>query len=199
MIYILLIAALVAIDHVLKLFMVSTLDIGHSVTLIDGVFDFTYVQNMGAAFGILEGRKEILIGVAALLIILMFIYMIVHRRRSRPYGYPYRLTNVSLSLIIAGGIGNLIDRLTQGYVIDFIQFKLINFPVFNFADICVVLGAFLLIVSVISGGERKEAAKRKRNYERNRNAQKRLKEEYEEKDQEIRDKIREEKKARRDY
>ena len=197
MIYLLLIAIFVAIDHLLKLFVVSTLDVGQSVTLIDGVFDFTYVQNMGAAFGILEGKKELLIIIAGVLILVMFIYMLVHRRRCRPYGYPYRLTNISLSLIIAGGIGNLIDRFLQGYVVDFIQFKVFTFPVFNFADICVVFGAFLLIISVFAGSEKKESAKRKKNYEKNRNAQKRLKEEYEEKDQEIRERIKEERKQGR--
>lgn len=198
MVYILLIGILVAIDHVLKLFMVSTLDIGQSMTLIDGVFDFKLVENTGAAFGFLADKKEILIGVTAAIVLILFIYMIVHRRRSRRYDYPYRLTNVALSLIIAGGLGNLIDRFLQGYVVDYIQFTVFRFPVFNFADICVVFGALLLIISVVSGGEKKEAAKRRKNYEKNKNAQARLKEEYEEKDREIRERIKEEKKSIRD-
>ena len=153
-------AVLVAVDQFLKLFMVSTLDIGHAVPLIDGVFNLLLVHNTGAAFSILQEKRLFLIAFTSAVIILIVIFIIVHRRRCRRIEMPYRLTNFSLALIAAGGLGNLIDRILNGYVVDFIQFDLIRFPVFNFADCCVVVGAVFLILSVLIPSKRKDQARK---------------------------------------
>lgn len=160
MIYIILIAILVAIDQFLKLFMVSTLDIGHAVPLIDGVFNLLLVQNTGAAFSILQEKRLFLIAFTSAVILIIIIFILVHRRRCRRIKMPYRMMNTSLALIAAGGLGNLIDRVLNGYVVDFIQFDLISFPVFNFADCCVVIGAIFLILSVIVPSKRKDEARK---------------------------------------
>ena len=133
----------IAIDQIIKYVVVNTLAIGQSIPLIDGVFHFTYVQNFGAAFSILQHRQLFLILLTG---IVMIGILIVLFRNMKKFDV---LTCVSLSLIVGGGVGNIIDRVRLGYVVDFFDFRLIGFPVFNFADCCIVIGAFLLLMSVL--------------------------------------------------
>ncbi len=136
------IAVSVIIDQILKLIVSNALEIGHTVPVIDGVFHFTYVQNFGAAFSILQNRQWFLILVTSVVMIVAVVIMVKNIKKFTA------LLSVSIALIIGGGIGNLIDRIRLGYVVDFIDCRFINFPVFNFADCCVVVGAFLLVISV---------------------------------------------------
>lgn len=137
------IAASVVIDQIFKLLVVNTLEIGQSVPLIDGVFHFTYVQNFGAAFSILQNRQILLIVVTGAVMAVMAVVLFKNAKKLS------KIVNLSLALVVGGGIGNLLDRIRLGYVVDYLDFQLINFPVFNFADCCVVIGALLLIVGVI--------------------------------------------------
>ena len=136
------IAASVAIDQALKTIVVNTLEIGQSVPLIEGVFHFTYIQNFGAAFSILQNKQAFLIIVTALVMAIAAAVMFKNINKLS------RLIVLSLAFIIGGGIGNLIDRIRLGYVVDFLDFTLINYPVFNFADCCVVLGSIALVIGV---------------------------------------------------
>ena len=115
-----------------------------SVKLIDGVLEFLYVENRGAAFSMLENARWFFIIVAAaaaVCIIILLIRMPISR-----HFIPLRL---SLLFIFAGAVGNLIDRITLSYVRDFIYFSLIDFPVFNVADMYVTCATAILIVLVL--------------------------------------------------
>jgi signal peptidase II len=115
------------------------------VTLIPGCFELTYLENRGAAFGIFQSKRFILIGLTSIVILALIIYML-KRKPAKPW------IRVSLILIIGGAIGNLIDRVANGYVVDYLHFYVRNvfdFPVFNFADICVVTGTILLAAELL--------------------------------------------------
>ena len=102
------------------------------------IFSINYVRNYGAAFNILEGNR-VFLSLVSILSSLILIYLIFFKGRlnlNNRYG---------LSLILAGSLGNGIDRILKGYVIDFINFKLIDFPIFNIADIAINIGCFILI------------------------------------------------------
>lgn len=116
--------------------------LGKSVPIIDGVLQLTYVENTGAAFGMLKEHRWvfILVSTVAILGISLFLYL----------GHaPTRFTAISLSMIISGGIGNMIDRLFLGYVVDFIDFCLIDFAVFNGADSFVCVGCALMVLAIL--------------------------------------------------
>ena len=112
--------------------------------LIKGVFEFYYSENRGAAFGMLQGRQGFffLIAAAVILAVLWAVYRM-------PAGKRYLPLMCSLFLLVSGAVGNMIDRLAYGYVVDFLYAKFINFPIFNFADCCVVIGAALLLVAFL--------------------------------------------------
>ena len=112
--------------------------------LIRNVFQLEYLENRGAAFGILQNRQEIfcLITILALLgLTFLFVRM--------PASPRYRPMSICYVLFMAGALGNFIDRTLQGYVIDFFYFKWINFPIFNVADIYVTRAVILLLVLVL--------------------------------------------------
>lgn len=134
------VAILVGLDQLTKALITANLQLGDSIPLIKGVFELEYVQNTGASFGILKGHRWIFIAVTALVLVFLLVVLMSGKFKR------YRLFNVASTLIVAGGIGNMIDRIAQGYVVDFLSFKLIHFPVFNVADCCVVIGAALLLI-----------------------------------------------------
>ena len=137
---------LVAIDQVTKALVASYLsvgDIGFSFSIGSfDVFSITHVRNRGAAWSILEGKTYLLIAIAVIAIVIAF-YFIFKGKIKSPVGI------ISLIMIISGGIGNLIDRVRIKEVIDFIKLDFISFPIFNFADICVVIGALVFCLWII--------------------------------------------------
>ena len=133
------IAALTALDQLFKALAVYWLKGNPPHVLIDGVFELHYSENPGAAFGILQDHRWLFISVTILVMAFMLVLLMSGKFRRYP------LMNISGVLIVAGGVGNLIDRIANGYVVDFLYFRLINFPIFNFADCCVVVGAVLLL------------------------------------------------------
>lgn len=109
------------------------------VVLIPGVFEFQYVENRGAAFGILQQKRFLLILISvAILGVLYFFY------RKFPEGKRYLPLRILSVLLVSGALGNMIDRIFRGFVVDFFYFKLINFPVFNIADCYVVISVIVL-------------------------------------------------------
>ena len=137
-------AALVALDQWSKLFATNNLMGRADMVLIENVLSLTFLRNFGAAFGILQGGRWILLGLTALIMIAIVIYYV-----KLPNSRVYNVLRFALILIAAGGIGNSLDRLLNGYVVDFLRFDFINFPIFNVADIYVVTGTILLGIIVI--------------------------------------------------
>lgn len=105
------------------------------------VIGLHYVENRGAAFSSFEGARWFLIVLTIILIAALIIWIIKEKNKN-----PFMV--YSASAVIAGGIGNLIDRIRLGYVVDYIEVRLFRFAIFNFADICVVLGAICLVIYV---------------------------------------------------
>ena len=109
----------------------------------DGVFELLYSENRGAAFGMMQG-KQFFFFLIALVVLAAVVYLVW----KMPVTERYMPMAVCLMMVSAGAVGNMIDRIGQGYVVDFLYFKLINFPIFNVADCYVTISAFLLILLV---------------------------------------------------
>lgn len=153
MLYLLGIVLLAAFDQVTKMLVELNIIPGCAMPVIGNFLMLYYTQNRGAAFGILEGVTPLIIAIPAILSAACVVLIILRVLHSK-------LGNLSLMLIAAGGLGNLIDRVLRGYVVDFIDFDTLRFAIFNFADSCVTIGVLLLIIYVIryetnSGGRRK--------------------------------------------
>lgn len=148
MIYCILISlAVVALDQISKLLVLKFIDLGEIVPCIKGVFHLTYINNDGAAFGILQNHRWVFMVISVLAIAAIYFYIAKEKPKS-----PWVRT--SLAFIAGGGIGNMIDRIGAGYVTDFVNFKLIGFAVFNYADAAVCVGAVLLMVYVLFFADR---------------------------------------------
>ena len=141
LLWILIIAASVIIDQITKMIVVNTMTLYQSIPVIENIFSFTYIHNYGAAWGMLSDHRWVFILVTAVAIIVMPIFLYKYRNLHFMFGF-------SLSLIIGGAIGNMIDRIFLGYVVDFLEATFIDFPVFNVADICVVCGAILMFIYI---------------------------------------------------
>ena len=135
----------VGLDQLTKILCVNNIALGDSITVIPGVLDFTYIQNRGAAFGSLSGARWVFMIASVVMIIVITAYVISNRNTM---SYP---TVITLALIVGGGIGNMIDRIALGYVIDFVDVRFIPFWkwIFNVADSFVCIGAFLLVIIFI--------------------------------------------------
>ncbi|MBQ6322394.1 MAG: signal peptidase II [Lachnospiraceae bacterium] len=138
-------ALLITVDQVSKCLAQAFLSENDGIALLPGVFHLQYLENRGAAFGIL-GHMQWLFILFALAISIPGIVLL--KRLSRMSAH-YRLLQLAVSLLTAGALGNLIDRLFRHYVIDFLYFKLIDFPIFNVADICVCLGCGALVLLLL--------------------------------------------------
>ena len=144
MIYIIIIVLGIILDRLTKNYAINNLiENPYSGTL----FNFTYLENRGAAFGILQDKRIFFI-ILTLAIVFALIYYFLKNYKTNP-----KVLNIALAMIISGAIGNFYDRLFQGYVVDFIEFAFVNFPVFNIADIFVTIGSILLIIYMIVAEE----------------------------------------------
>lgn len=132
------IVLLTVIDRVTKYLAVTTVKVSGPKEFLFGLFQFRYVENTGAAFSSFSGNTFILIVVTAVVLAGCIVLLLSRKLNSN-------FMNVCLLLIVAGGLGNLIDRIMYGYVVDFIEPLFIDFAVFNFADCCITVGAFLMI------------------------------------------------------
>lgn len=139
---ILCVTILIFLDQITKFWAVHTLKNAAPIIIWNGVFELNYLENHGAAFGILQGQKwPLVIFTVVVLAAIVYIYL-----KRIPDQKRFRWLNVILILFSAGAIGNFIDRIAQDYVVDFFYFVLIDFPIFNIADIYVVIAACLLLV-----------------------------------------------------
>lgn len=135
---------LLLIDRASKAWAVSALAGAGEQQLIGDLFVLRYLENQGAAFGILQGRQS-----AFLLIAVIVLIVIVYLYIRLPYRRRFLSLRVLMVFIAAGAIGNLIDRIQNGYVVDFLYIKVIDFPIFNVADIYVTCCCILLIILLI--------------------------------------------------
>ena len=146
MIYFIVAAAVILVDQLVKHAVLSGMTVGETIPLLDDIFHITYVQNRGAAFSMWEQQWVMLILVPAVALAAGLVLIYIKRN------IWSRLTLLSIALICGGGIGNLIDRIFQGYVVDMFDcrfFPFFDFPVFNVADISICVGCGLLILDII--------------------------------------------------
>ena len=136
-------AVFVAADQLTKIAAVSRLSDAPHI-LIDGVLELRYLENHGAAFGVFQGAQTFFLIVTVIfLAAALFVYLKI------PAGRRFVPIKLTLILMVSGAVGNLIDRVRFSYVRDFIYFSLIDFPIFNVADICVTTSAFLLAFLIL--------------------------------------------------
>lgn len=138
------IAVLIALDQITKYAASASLLGSDPIVIFSNVLELLYVENRGAAFGIMNGMRVFFLILAPLVSILLLLAI-----AKLPASSRYLPLKITFSCIIAGALGNFIDRLFNGYVVDFIYFMPIDFPVFNVADIYVTCSAFALIYLVM--------------------------------------------------
>ena len=152
MFYAILAAALVALDQIVKFLVRANIELGASVPFIPFLLDLTYVQNTGAAFSILRSHTWLLTLTSAVVVLMMCV-LILKRF------FKNRLELCSAALVLAGGMGNLIDRAVFGFVTDMFKTTFMEFAVFNVADCCITIGVPLLFLYVwlyVGRDEKKE-------------------------------------------
>lgn len=147
-------AVLTLIDRLTKYAAVNTVKPNGPFKFLFGLFQLRYVENTGAAFSSFS-NSTLLLTVMTVIILAVCIVMLM-MRKIKPL-FP----NICLLLVASGGIGNVIDRILYGYVVDFIEPLFINFAVFNFADCCITVGAFMLIGYEIYGLIKERSKERK--------------------------------------
>lgn len=142
---------LISFDQFTKWLAVTRLKGQEAFVLIEGVFELDYLENRGVAFGMFQNQRwPILIFGAFFMLIIIFIIFRL------PEGKKYNILEILLVCIVAGGIGNMIDRFFLGYVVDFFSFVLINYPIFNVADcyvVCATIGLFIMFLFVFKDEE----------------------------------------------
>lgn len=145
---------LIGVDQATKYLALVKLKPISSMTMADGFLNLTFVENRGVAFGMFSGQRWfILLLTAVITVVLLYFYS------KLPKTKEYKFVRMAMVLVFAGAIGNMIDRVFRGYVVDFFEFAFVRFPVFNVADIFVVVGVFILaflILFVIKEPEEKK-------------------------------------------
>ena len=142
---------LLGLDQLTKYLAIINLKNHPAVVLWDGVLELNYLENRGSAFGILQNQKFFIlfIGVVFLAVILFFLFKLPEEKK-------FCTVHILLSAIVAGGVGNMIDRLRFDYVVDFISFVLIHFPIFNVADCYIVVATIVLFLLFLFVFEEKD-------------------------------------------
>lgn len=142
MVYIIIGIAALILDIVTKHWAVTNIMGTNGVPIIEDIFHLTYLENRGVAFGMMQDMRAVFVTMSIIVLFILALYF-----------YRVRNKNVWLklgtALIYSGSIGNMIERVTKGYVVDFLDFRIINFPIFNIADIAVCIGAGALIIHFI--------------------------------------------------
>lgn len=134
-------AVLLAIDQITKYFVLKYLKPVGAVTVISGLLEFSYVENTGAAFGLFKNSMWFIMVLTVIAFIAIAVVLFRYKNHT---AFSY----IAATLLIAGGIGNLIDRILYGFVVDFIHALFFNY-VFNFADCCVTVGAVLFVLHIL--------------------------------------------------
>lgn len=135
----LLAAVIIVADQALKIIVSSNMELFESFEAIPRLFNITYVQNKGAAFSIMSNYTWVLSLLSVIFCVVILTYIIFKKPENK-------LFMLSLIMVFAGALGNAIDRIALGYVVDFIETAFIDFPIFNLADISITVGAVLLVI-----------------------------------------------------
>lgn len=137
----------IIIDQVVKIVVTNNMVLNTPITIINNFFYLTYVTNEGAAWSILDGSRLLLIFLAIIALIAIYLFFIKNKKLET-------IEYIIYGLLVGGIVGNLIDRVIYGYVIDYLDFYIFNydFPIFNIADICIVISVCLLLLQTIKGG-----------------------------------------------
>lgn len=130
------------IDRLTKYLVVSAMQLQETIPVVKDVFHITYIRNAGAAFGILQNKVTFFI-VVAFLSVFMIVFYAFSRQADKIW------VQVALGSLLGGACGNLFDRIMYGYVIDFLDFRYIDFPIFNFADVVIDIGIVMLCWEII--------------------------------------------------
>ncbi len=138
-VYFLISFVLIGLDQWMKYWIVSTISLGETREFIPHLLSLTYIQNSGAAWSILEG-KILFFAIITLVTVGVVLYFLIRGRNGN------KLLNIGLSLILAGAIGNFIDRIRLGYVVDMFQTEFMNFPIFNIADAALTIGVLFVFI-----------------------------------------------------
>ena len=141
------------LDQIIKIIVMGTMGINSSIPIIDNFFSLTYVENDGAAWSIFSVNRIFLIIISIIALVLIYLYFFKNQNLKK-----FELINYSI--LIGGIFGNLLDRIKFGKVIDYLDFNIFgySFPVFNFADICIVISVILLLIySITNRNEYKNA------------------------------------------
>ena len=149
--YEVIVAILIGLDQIIKYWALNYLQVVESIPVINNIFNLTYVENRGAAFGMLQNNQIIFIVVAAIASCYGIYYL--HTKKINNIG------KIGIILVISGAIGNLIDRVRLGFVVDYLDFHIIWNYVFNLADCFVVVGTILLCIYIITSEEDKKQVK----------------------------------------
>ena len=154
---IILMIALIGADQAVKYWAATELKPVHTMDFISvggkKLVDLTYLENRGAIFGSMQDQRWFLIGFTSLVLIIGFVVLFKYMKRSK-------VLSLAITLFLAGGIGNLIDRVRLSYVVDMFEFKFMNFAIFNVADICVTLAFVLLVIYAVFIDPKIEKAKK---------------------------------------
>ncbi|HOJ78054.1 MAG TPA: signal peptidase II [Bacillota bacterium] len=152
MVFLIITTLFCVIDQLSKFYAEARLVPFKSIPVLNGWFSLTYVKNYGAAFGILNSQTYLLIAIS------LAVFAVVFLNRKQILKYP-KIFQFGLAIALGGALGNLIDRIRLGYVIDFIQLDFINWPVFNIADIAIVVGVGIIFYGMIIDNLKKRKPK----------------------------------------
>lgn len=137
-------AILILLDQGTKMLALESLKPIGSMAAVPGLLDFTFVENRGVAFGMFSGQRWLILALTGAIIgVLVYYY------KKLPAGKEYRWVRCALVMIVSGAVGNIIDRIFRGYVVDFLEFAFVDWYVFNVADIFVVLGVIWLMLLML--------------------------------------------------
>ncbi len=142
-IWILIVILSVILDRITKFLAIEYVMPSGTLEFIDGIIGFKYAENTGMAFGLMKGMRWVFIIASTAVIIIIPVFMALKKKDIPP------LLGVSLSMVVGGGIGNQIDRICYGYVVDFLEFQFVDFAIFNIADCFVTVGIALIILDIL--------------------------------------------------
>ncbi|HEX7066514.1 MAG TPA: signal peptidase II [Bacillales bacterium] len=150
--YYLIAIAVIILDQITKWLVVTQMSIGGNIPIWEGIVSITSHRNRGAAFGILQGQMWLFYVITVVVVIGVVYYL-------QKQGLKQPLLGIALGLVLGGAVGNFIDRLFRGEVVDFIYFRVIDFPIFNVADSALTIGVVLIFIQTFLDGK-----KEKQNY-----------------------------------
>ncbi len=148
-----LVISIIVLDQIIKYVISANMFVGESIPVIPQILHLTYILNAGAAFGILANQRYFFIAIAAILVIIAIYFYPQIQRLSRTF-------QIAIAMLLAGAIGNMIDRIATGKVVDYIDIRI--WPIFNLADVAIVLGCIVIIYELLFTGSPRTVSKKRK-------------------------------------